>query len=40
MTFYGRLDSLNDEITLADVGVLLVFVCFDCFEAAAMVRSA
>lgn len=39
MTFYGQLDSLNDEITLADVGVLLVFVCFDCFEAAAMVGS-
>lgn len=39
MTFYGQLDSLNDEITLDDAGVIMVFVCFDCFEAEAMVRS-
>lgn len=34
-TFYGQLD----EIALADVGVVLVFVCFDCFEASAQVAS-
>jgi hypothetical protein len=39
MTFYGQLDSLNDDVVLADAGVLLVFVCFDCFEAAALVAS-
>jgi len=39
MTFYGQLDSINDDVILADAGVLLVFVCFDCFEAAAVVAS-
>jgi len=32
MTFYGQLDSLNDEFALADAGLICVFVCFDCFE--------
>ena len=32
MTFYGQLDSLNDEIVLADAGLIQVFVCFDCLE--------
>ena len=40
MTFYGQLDSVNDEVILADAGVLLTFVCFDCFEAVAQVASA
>ena len=40
MTFYGQLDSVNDEVMLADAGVLLTFVCFDCFEAVAQVASA
>ena len=40
MTFYGQLDSVNDEVVLADAGVVLVFVCFDCFEAIAQVASA
>lgn len=39
MTFYGQLDSLNDQVVLADVGVVLVFVCFDCFESAATIAS-
>jgi hypothetical protein len=39
MTFYGQLDSIGDEFALADVGVVHVFVCFDCFEAAARVAS-
>ena len=39
MTFYGQLDSINDEFVIADVGVVLVFLCFDCFEAAAQVAS-
>jgi hypothetical protein len=39
MTFYGQLDSIGDDFALADVGVLQVFVCFDCFEAAALVVS-
>jgi len=40
MTFYGQLDSIGDDFALADVGVVQVFVCFDCFEAAAQIVSA
>ena len=39
MTFYGQLDSIGDNFALADAGVALVFVCFDCFEAAAIIAS-
>jgi len=39
MTFYGQLDSIGDDFVLADAGVVAVFVCFDCFEAAARVGS-
>lgn len=39
MTFYGQLDSVGDDVLLADAGILHVFVCFDCFEAAARVES-
>ena len=39
MTFYGQLDSIGDDFALADAGVVLVFVCFNCFEAAALVAS-
>jgi hypothetical protein len=38
---YGQLDSIGDDFALADAGVVqvFVFVCFDCFEAAAQVVS-
>jgi hypothetical protein len=39
MTFYGQLDSVGDEITLADVGMIYVFVCFDCFETKSVLQS-
>jgi hypothetical protein len=39
MTFYGQLDSINDDIALADCGLLYVFVCFDDFTAVAFVQS-
>jgi hypothetical protein len=39
MTFYGQLDSIGDEIVLADAGVVYVFVCFRDFRAAALVQS-
>jgi hypothetical protein len=39
MSFYGQLDSIGDELALADVGLVHVFVCFDCMEAAARVTS-
>lgn len=39
MTFYGQLDSINDDIVLADAGLLFVFVCFDCFTTASFIQS-
>jgi hypothetical protein len=39
MTFYGQLDSLNDEFCIGDVGLVYVFLCFDCLAAAAVVDS-
>jgi hypothetical protein len=39
MTFYGQLDSINDDITIADAGMVYVFICFEDFSAAAFVQS-
>ncbi|MBE2320774.1 hypothetical protein DVA67_032745 [Solirubrobacter sp. CPCC 204708] len=39
MTFYGQLDSIGDDISLADVGMVYVFVCFNDFEARAILQS-
>ncbi len=39
MTFFGQLDSINDDIVLADAGLVYVFVCFNDFQAQAIVQS-
>jgi Domain of unknown function (DUF1963) len=39
MTFYGQLDSVNDEICIADCGMIYVFICFDCYSTTSMVHS-
>ena len=39
MTFYGQLDSIGDDFALADAGLVMVFVCFECFEADAVIAS-
>lgn len=39
MTFYAQLDSINDEFCLADVGLLYVFVCFQCSTTASFIHS-
>jgi hypothetical protein len=39
MTFYAQLDSLNDEISLGDVGMIYVFACFDCLEVRAILQT-
>lgn len=39
MTFYGQLDSVGDSICLADVGMIYVFVCFDCFTTTSLLQS-
>jgi len=39
MTFYGQLDSINDNYVIADCGMIYVFCCFDCNEAKAIIQS-
>jgi len=39
MTFYGQLDSINDDICIADCGMIYVFICFDCSKAISIVQS-
>jgi hypothetical protein len=39
MSFYGQLDSVNDDFVLADCGLVYVFVCFADFRASAVVQS-
>lgn len=41
MTFYAQLDALpSGGFDLADAGLILVWICFDCFEVAAVLDSA
>jgi len=40
MTFYAQLDSINDDIMIADVAMIYVFVCFDCNEVKAQIDTA
>ena len=35
-TFYGQLDSINDDVIIGDCGMIYVFLCFDCTEATAI----
>jgi hypothetical protein len=39
MTFYGQLDSINDDICIADCGLVYVFICFSCNETTSMIHS-
>jgi hypothetical protein len=39
MTFYGQLDSINDDFVIADCGMIYVFLCFGCNESVARVQS-
>lgn len=39
MTFYAQLDSIGDNISIADVGLIYVFLCFECVTAEAVVDS-
>ena len=39
MTFYGQLDSVGDEVTIADAGMIYVFVCFDCYTTTSVLQS-
>ena len=39
MTFYGQLDSVGDDLVLADCGLVYVFVCFDDYRMEAVLQS-
>lgn len=39
MSFYGQLDSINDDICIADAGLIQVFICFECNEVKAQIAS-
>jgi hypothetical protein len=39
MTFYGQLDSISDDICIADCGMVFIFICFDCYESESIVQS-
>ncbi len=40
MSFYGQLDSINDDICIADAGLISVFICFKCNEVKAEIATA
>ena len=40
MTFYAQIDSLNDDILIADCGMVYVFVCFECVAVKSVIQSA
>jgi hypothetical protein len=39
MTFYAQIDSVGDDLILADCGMIYVFVCFDCFTTHAVLQT-
>jgi uncharacterized protein YwqG len=39
MTFYGQLDSINDDFVIGDVGMVYVFICFDCLTTKSILQS-
>lgn len=39
MSFYGQLDSVNDEFCVADAGMIRIFLCFECNEVKATIES-
>lgn len=39
MDFYGQLDSIGDDVCLADCGIVYVFVCHDCFTTTSVLQS-
>jgi uncharacterized protein YwqG len=39
MTFYGQLDSINDDIIIGDCGMVYVFICFNCLESKSIIQT-
>ena len=40
MSFYGQLDSINDEFCIADAGRVCIFLCVTCNEVKATIETA
>ena len=38
MPFFGQLDSVNDDVIIGDCGMIYVFFCFSCLQAATIVQ--
>jgi hypothetical protein len=36
---WAQLDSVGDQMTIADFGMVYVFVCFDCYETKSVLQS-
>ncbi|MCB9772141.1 MAG: hypothetical protein H6754_06285 [Candidatus Omnitrophica bacterium] len=39
MSFYAQLDTIGPEYSLADCGLIYVFICFDCYETKSLIQS-
>lgn len=39
MSFYGQLDSINDDYCIADCGMIYTFICFDCITVKSFIQS-
>jgi hypothetical protein len=39
LTFYAQIDSINDDIILADCGMIFIYVCFDCYVVNSFIQS-
>ena len=39
MSFYGQLDSINDDYKIADAGMIYVFVCKECVSSKSIIQS-
>ncbi|MCP4347226.1 MAG: DUF1963 domain-containing protein [Desulfobacterales bacterium] len=39
MTLYAQLDSLGDDVCIADCGMIYVFICLDCLDVKSVLQS-
>lgn len=39
MVFYGQLDSIDDDSSLADAGMIYVFVCPECLNSKSIIQT-
>ena len=39
MDFFAQLDSIGDELSIADCGMVYIFLCWSCYSAQAFIQS-